>query len=169
MKTVERHKKTDFGDVWYVNAADGTYRFAVYKYDDDDETIYLSNVFVKEDSRRQGYGNEILTSAENYAKRLNASVICLKVLSGSDVHRLYKRHGYEDLEKDEEERGYMWMKKELNRMNETYWSNMNKRAKGLSVRKEENVNGLNYEEFYNCLVDKYKDKVEYINYSDSAN
>ena len=39
MKTVERHKKTDFGDVWYVNAADGTYRFAVYKYDDDDDTI----------------------------------------------------------------------------------------------------------------------------------
>ena len=169
MKTVERHKKTDFGDVWYVNAVDGTYRFAVYKYDDDDETIYLSNVFVKEDSRRQGYGNEILTSAEDYAKRLNASVICLKVLSGSDVHRWYKRHGYEDLEKDEEERGYMWMKKELKKVNESIWRNISQRSEGIRSRKEDNVNRLDYVGFYNYLVDKYKDKVEYIDYRDSAN
>ena len=139
MKTVERHKKTDFGDVWYVNAADGTYRFAVYKYDDDNDTIYLSNVFVKEDSRRQGYGNEILTSAEEYANRLGASVICLKVLSGTDVHRWYKRHGYEDLEKDEEERGYMWMKKELRKINESVWSDMHKRSDGRAIRKEDDI------------------------------
>ena len=138
MKTVERHKKTDFGDVWYVNAVDGTYRFAVYKYDDDDETIYLSNVFVKEDSRRQGYGNEILTSAEDYAKRLNASVICLKVLSGSDVHRWYKRHGYEDLEKDEEERGYMWMRKVLN-VTESVWTDMQDRGTGDLEKKEDEI------------------------------
>ena len=138
MKTVERHKKTDFGDVWYVNAADGTYRFAVYKYDDDDETIYLSNVFVREDSRRQGYGNEILTSAEDYAKRLNASVICLKVLSGSDVHRWYKRHGYEDLEKDEEERGYMWMRKVLN-VTESVWTDMQDRGTGDIQKKEDEI------------------------------
>ena len=138
MKTVERHKKTDFGDVWYVNAVDGTYRFAVYKYDDDDETIYLSNVFVKEDSRRQGYGNEILTSAEDYAKRLNASVICLKVLSGSDVHRWYKRHGYEDLEKDEEERGYMWMRKVLN-VTESVWTDMQDRGTGDLEKKEDGI------------------------------
>ena len=156
MKTVERHKKTDFGDVWYVNAADGTYRFAVYKYDDDDETIYLSNVFVKEDSRRQGYGNEILTSAEDYAKRLNASVICLKVLIGSDVHRWYKRHGYEDLEKDEEERGYMWMKKELKKIDESHWSEMNRRSQGITVRKEDGLeDGLNVDEFFDYLKSVY--------------
>lgn len=137
MKTVERHKKTDFGDVWYVNAADGTYRFAVYKYDDDNDTIYLSNVFVKEDSRRQGYGNEILASAEDYANRLGASVICLKVLSGSDVHRWYKRHGYEDLEKDEEERGYMWMKKELKRVNESIWADIRNKSLGQEDRGED--------------------------------
>ena len=139
MKTVERHKKTDFGDVWYVNAVDGTYRFAVYKYDDDQETIYLSNVFVKEESRRQGYGNEILASAEDYARRLNASVICLKVLSGSDVHRWYKRHGYEDLEKDEEERGYMWMKKDLKKVNESVWADIHKRSDGRAIRKEDDI------------------------------
>ena len=110
MKTVERHKKTDFGDVWYVNAVDGTYRFAVYKYDDDDETIYLSNVFVKEDSRRQGYGNEILTSAEDYAKRL----------------------------KDEEERGYMWMRKVLN-VTESVWTDMQDRGTGDLEKKEDEI------------------------------
>jgi predicted GNAT family acetyltransferase len=156
MKTVERHKKTDFGDVWYVNAADGTYRFAVYKYDDDDDTIYLSNVFVKEDSRRQGYGNEILASAEDYANRLGASVICLKVLSGSDVHRWYKRHGYEDLEKDEEERGYMWMKKELKKIDESHWSEMNRRSQGISVRKEDSVDLLNADDFVSYIRKNYK-------------
>ena len=55
MKTVERHKKTDFGDVWYVNAIDGTYRFAVYKYDDDNDTIYLSNVLLYANSAKQIY------------------------------------------------------------------------------------------------------------------
>ena len=138
MKTVERHKKTDFGDVWYVNAVDGTYRFAVYKYDDDDDTLYLSNVFVKEDSRRHGYGNEILASAEEYAKRFGAKVICLKVLSGSDVHRWYKRHGYEDLEKDEEERGYVWMKKELG-LNESTWNDIRRQSAGAQERKEEDI------------------------------
>lgn len=162
MKTVERHKKTDFGDVWYVNAIDGTYRFAVYKYDDDNDTIYLSNVFVKEDSRRQGYGNEILTSAEEYANRLGVSVICLKVLSGSDVHRWYKRHGYEDLEKDEEERGYMWMKKDLKKVNESVWADIHRRSNGIQVRKEDDVNLLSLEEFYEYIKKHYKSKVEYI-------
>ena len=162
MKTVERHKKTDFGDVWYVNAADGTYRFAVYKYDDDNDTIYLSNVFVKEDSRRQGYGNEILASAEEYADRLGASVICLKVLSGSDVHRWYKRHGYEDLEKDEEERGYMWMKKELKRVNESIWTNINKRSEGNLNRKEDDVNLLDIDGLYDYIKSRYENRVFYL-------
>ena len=136
MQTVEKHKKTDFGDVWYVNAIDGTYRFAIYKYDDDDDTIYLSNVFVKEDSRRHGYGNEILTAAEDYARKFNASTICLKVLSGSDVHRWYKRHGYEDIEKDEEERGYMWMKKDM-RLTESIWGSIRNKSLGQEERIED--------------------------------
>ena len=136
MQTVEKHKKTDFGDVWYVNAIDGTYRFAIYKYDDDDDTIYLSNVFVKEDSRRHGYGNEILTAAEDYARKFNASTICLKVLSGSDVHRWYKRHGYEDIEKDEEERGYMWMKKDMS-LTESIWGSIRNKSLGQEERIED--------------------------------
>lgn len=138
MQTVEKHKKTDFGDVWYVNAIDGTYRFAIYKYDDDDDTIYLSNVFVKEDSRRHGYGNEILTAAEDYARKFNASTICLKVLSGSDVHRWYKRHGYEDIEKDEEERGYMWMKKDMS-LTESIWGSIRNKSLGQEERIEDTV------------------------------
>ena len=158
MKTVERHKKTDFGDVWYVNAIDGTYRFAIYKYDDDPNTIYLSNVFVKEESRRHGYGNEILKAAEDYAKKFDVTAICLKVLSGSDVHRWYKRHGYEDLEKDEEERGYMWMRKMMKEVNESIWSDMQDRGSGELVKKEDDVNPLKFDDFFEYLTRRYTDK-----------
>ena len=158
MKIVERHKKTDFGDVWYVNAIDGTYRFAIYKYDDDKDTIYLSNVFVKEESRRQGYGNEILNAAEDYARKMDASVICLKVLSGSDVHRWYKRHGYVDLEKDEEERGYMWMRKDMKDLNESLWADVQSQASGEVDKKEDDVNHLDFYDFYEYLTGRYTNR-----------
>lgn len=105
-----KHKKTDFGDVWYVNATNNTFRFALYKYDDDADTIYLSNVFVNEDSRGQGYGNVILDSAEKAAEKMGARTICLKVKNSSFAYEWYKRHRYTVIEKEE---NYIWMKKLL--------------------------------------------------------
>lgn len=47
MEVTTKHEKTDFGDVWYMTSEpEGIFRFAIYRYDDDRETIYLSNVFV---------------------------------------------------------------------------------------------------------------------------
>lgn len=106
-----RHEKTDFGDVWYLRASDETFRFAIYRYDDDIDTIYLSNVFVSENNRGQGYGNVILSSTEKIANKMMASSICLKVKKGSFAHQWYKRHGYHNLTNDNKEPNYIWMKK----------------------------------------------------------
>ena len=115
MNTTTTHRKTDFGDVWNINATDGTFRFAIYRYDDDTDTVYLSNVFVKEESRGKGYGNVILDIVDKVAKGMGATAICLTVKKGSFAHQWYERHGYEDFcdNEDEDYVGHIWMKKQL--------------------------------------------------------
>lgn len=85
-------------------------RFALYAYDDDESTIYLSNVKVKKSERGQGIGNKILKFANKEAKKHNYRAICLKVLKSSWMHNWYARHGYRDLSYDEENDDYIWMK-----------------------------------------------------------
>ena len=108
------YEKTDFGEVWYMTSdPKGIFRFAIYRYDDDRDTIYLSNVFVSEDHRKQGLGNTILNAADEVAKKLKANAICLKVKRDSFVHDWYERNGYTDLSIDEEEPEYIWMTKNI--------------------------------------------------------
>ena len=113
MNTITTHKKTDFGDVWHVNSSDGSFRFAIYRYDDDPDTVYLSNVFVSEENRGKGYGNCILDAADNVAKEKGAKTIGLKVKKGSFAHRWYGRHGFLDLTDDEENPQFVWMTKNV--------------------------------------------------------
>lgn len=75
------------------------------------KTIYLSNVFVDEERRKEGIGNSILNAADKIAKKMNADSICLKVKRESFVHEWYKRHGYSDLCTDEEDKEFTWMVK----------------------------------------------------------
>lgn len=114
MEVITKHEKTDFGDVWYMTSKpEGIFRFAIYRYDDDRETIYLSNVFVGKEHRKNGLGNIILNAADKVAKNLKANTICLKVRQDSFVHDWYGRHGYTDLSVDEEEPLYIWMTKNI--------------------------------------------------------
>lgn len=108
-----REEQTDFGKVWYVNSSDGAFRFAIYRYDDDIETVYLSNVFVSKAKRGQGYGNIILNATDNIAREMDAKSICLKVKKDSFVHEWYTRHGYTDIEIDTDDTSYEWMKKDV--------------------------------------------------------
>ena len=105
-----REEITEFGKVFYYDFPN--YHFALYIYDDDDETIYLSNVKVDAEARGKGFGNKILEIAEREARKRNVSIICLKCLITSWVHNWYKKHGFEDLSLDVDE-DYIWMKKEL--------------------------------------------------------
>lgn len=55
MEVITKHEKTDFGDVWHMSSVPkDIFRFAIYRYDDDRETIYLSNVFVGKEHRKNG-------------------------------------------------------------------------------------------------------------------
>ena len=105
-----REEITEFGKVLYYDYPN--YHFALYIYDDDDETIYLSNVKVDTEARGKGYGNKILEIAEAEARKRNVSIICLKCLITSWVHSWYKKYGFEDLSLDVD-KDYIWMKKEL--------------------------------------------------------
>lgn len=114
MKVTTRHEKTDFGDVWYISSMpQGVFRFAIYRYDDDLKTVYLSNVLVGREHRNHGWGNVILEYADRIAKRMNANTLCLKVKRDSSVHEWYGRHGYSDMEVDGEEPQFMWMAKRI--------------------------------------------------------
>ena len=114
MKVTTNHEKTDFGDVWYMTSEpQDIFRFAIYRYDDDKETVYLSNVFVGKEHRKQGLGNIILNTVDKVAKKLKANTICLKVKQDSFVHEWYGRHGYSDLNIDEEEPQFIWMRKKV--------------------------------------------------------
>ena len=108
-----REEKTDFGTVWYYDAEDGSFRFAVYQYDDDPDTLYFSNLFVNEDQRGNGTGNRILKQVDEIAKEKGVSTICLRVKKDSFVHRWYERNGYIYIEDDQEEPGYVWMNKQI--------------------------------------------------------
>ena len=115
MKVATKHEKTDFGDVWYMSSVPkDIFRFAIYRYNDDKETIYLSNVLVDKDHRKQGLGNNILNIVDKVAKKLKANTICLKVKQNTFVHEWYGRHGYSDLSVDEEEPQFIWMTKNMN-------------------------------------------------------
>ena len=96
--------------VHYYNGDD--YRFALYVYNDEPETVYLANVFVYKKSRGHSIGNNILTIAEQEVVKMNADILCLKCLKDSWVHNWYKEHGFEDLCLDNSTK-FMWMKKDI--------------------------------------------------------
>lgn len=110
MKIATTYRTTKWGEVWHVkDTEEHAFRFAIYRYFDDDSTIYLSNVFVNEKFRQQGLGNKILEMADESAKRLGAFAIILKVLDNSFAKSWYERHGYTEHSRFKNQKGYVWM------------------------------------------------------------
>jgi len=108
-----KKEKTDFGSRWEIGE-EGQFRFVVYRYDDKDDALYLSNVYVEEECRGRGYGNRILTIAENIARRWHASSIRLWAEKDGFAYNWYLRHGYEDMGKPYEGKpNNVWMEKEV--------------------------------------------------------
>lgn len=103
----------DWGKVWYFKNKYS--RFALYTYDDEPGTIYLANVYVYKRYRDNGYGNEILKYAEQFAVENNFSIIILKVIDNSFAYNWYIKHGYQFLENDDTETltSYVWLIKYL--------------------------------------------------------
>ena len=65
---------TDWGIVYHYK--NDCCRFALYAYNDDKNTMYLSNVNVEQSVRGCGIGNKILELADKEAKKYNYAVIC---------------------------------------------------------------------------------------------
>lgn len=89
---------------------DEVVHFAFYRHNDDPQSLYLANVFVKENDRSKGYGNNILTMAEAAARSVGAWCIVLKAKKGSDAMAWYARHGFTEIE---EVGGFVWMRKSI--------------------------------------------------------
>lgn len=109
-------ENTDFGTIRYYKGK--YFRFAMYIYDDDDETIYLSNVYVDPIARGTNLGNRILKLADQEAKKYGADTIFLNVLKNSWVHGWYERHGFSDYGDNEEDERYIWMIKHVDESTE---------------------------------------------------
>jgi len=83
-------------------------RFAFYQYDND--TIYLSSLFVRESDRGRGYGSKVLKAAEEVAKTFEISKICLKVERNTWMEKWYKKNGFEYISSEGK---YNWLEKQV--------------------------------------------------------
>lgn len=115
MKIKAKVDKTEWGIVKIFSNEDNTIRFALYTYNDDNEIIYLSNLFVNESLRKNGYGDRIIEWVFGYAKSHSFKTIILNVVKNSWMEKWYKRKGFEYLEdcEDDEYKGNVWLKKDL--------------------------------------------------------
>lgn len=85
-------------------------RIAFYTYKDEDGILYLSNLFVEETSRNQGFGTKILKAAEKFAEAIGAISIRLKVKQDSPANAWYRKNGYGYMTFED---GYDWLEKTL--------------------------------------------------------
>ena len=117
-------KNTAWGKVCFIE--EEAYRFAVYTYNDDPSSIYLSNLYVSENERGKGLGNQILKMTEKIGREMGREEIYLQVKIGSFAHKWYSRHGYIDFEPMKN--GNMWMKKDISTKENITESISNKEA-----------------------------------------
>jgi len=85
-------------------------RIAFYTYKDEYGILYLSNLFVEETSRNQGFGTKILKAAEKFAEAIGAISIRLKVKQDSPANAWYRKNGYGYMTFED---GYDWLEKTL--------------------------------------------------------
>lgn len=88
---------------------------SLYLYLDDSSTIYLSNLKVRKQYRRQGFGRKLLEMQEQIGISLNATTFCLWVQKGSWMHDWFIRRGYSDFNLHER-KGFVWMIKNINQI-----------------------------------------------------
>ena len=111
MIELSKTKPAEWSEDW--REEDIQTRFAFYTYKDDPSTLYLSNVFVEETSRKHGFGTRILKAAEKVAETIGATTICLKVKQDSPANAWYRKNGYGYVAFED---GYDWLEKNLEYM-----------------------------------------------------
>ena len=98
---------TDFGKVIFYNRKQ--YCFALYKYADESDILYLANVEVFEKFRGKGFGNNLLNEAKSESLRIGAKSLYLKCNPKLWVYDWYLRNGFKHLQYDKDN-VFVWMR-----------------------------------------------------------
>lgn len=84
----------------------------MYWYHDETETVYLTDLNVSIDYRKQGLGRELQQVREYIAMTLGATNTRILALKDSWMQKWYERRGYTHFA-DHEDGLWIWMKKQL--------------------------------------------------------
>lgn len=105
---IMKYETTDFG--WIRKYSFENSSFCLYAYNDDSDSIFLSNLEVNNDFRNNGIGNFMLDLAVNHlAPNLGRTKLYLCVDEKSWMFDWYKRKGFKFVGKNYERDGYVWV------------------------------------------------------------
>lgn len=93
----------------FIYRSDDTGMIRIYV-DDKDNYGFISDLFVKEVSRQNGIGNDLLSIAEKVIGALELPFSQLRVKKGTWMEEWYNKYGFTPLY---EEDGYVWMIKKV--------------------------------------------------------
>lgn len=96
-----------------VMEKDGRAMVHFYKYHDDPSTLFLSDLSVDPEHRKQGIGNLILNIAEDVARQTGADSISLWVEKDSWMSEWYQRKGYQFWSEKDGQENNVWLIKNL--------------------------------------------------------
>lgn len=98
-ETIVRHIVTD--GLLVAREDDEIIGFVMYtikngRYEQDEQTGSIVNLYVRPDARDTGVGSKLLVAAETELADAGAETVSLEVLAANDdARRLYARHGYQ--------------------------------------------------------------------------
>lgn len=93
-----------------ITSHDGTSFGAVYWYDDNDDTAYLSNLSTSEGFRNEGKTKKMMNVMETVARETTAERFMLQVMEDSWTRYWYENIGYAPYTSRDED-GFIWMVK----------------------------------------------------------
>lgn len=109
---ISHHSIESWGNIIYLMERDGRAFAKIYWFNDED-AVYLSDLNVDINVRRQGIGTKLQKIREDIGKQIGATEARLWVKIDTWMHDWYLRRGYTDFEINEKEDNAIWMEKRL--------------------------------------------------------
>ena len=113
MKEIKYKKGRCIFAIYYDVSYDNKGSIRLWIEDRNHSELFLSNLIVQEAYRKQGIGKSLLRYSELAAKKLGIHQIALKVVSGSWMEDWYKRSGFIEDYKYEEDRLVTYLHKTI--------------------------------------------------------
>lgn len=106
------YKRDDFQHVLLMTS-NGVGVARVYQYSDDQESVILDMLHISKESRGHGLGKRLIEIQENIGKALGVKSLYIQVERGSWMEGWYERIGYKFDKVNEEDKKWVWMKKDV--------------------------------------------------------